>query len=175
MLGESLTNCQSIRMDAFPWRWSSVERRRLVPRACMNPATSASPASPPESRATTRIDDQPVAATHVFGSPHHGAELCFRGVVRGTEAGAAIRAIRYTAYLPMARAKLQELAEGLAAEHPNAFIHVHHRLGDVAAGEASLLLAVATPHSAESIALVQELLRRLKAEVPVWKLPLPPL
>jgi len=139
----------------------------------MTPTDSAPPVSPPDTRVTTRVDDQPVAATHVFGSPHHGAELCFRGVVRGSEAGEAIRAIRYTAYLPMARAKLQELAEGQAAEHPNAFIHVHHRLGEVAAGEASLLLAVATPHSAESLALVQELLRRLKAEVPVWKLPLP--
>ena len=126
-----------------------------------------------QSRVTTRIDDHPVAASHTFGSPRHGAELCFRGVVRGTEAGQPIRAIRYTAYLPMARASLQSLADAAAADHPDALLSIHHRLGDVAAGEASLLLAVAAPHSAEALALLEKLLRRLKAEVPIWKQPLP--
>lgn len=131
------------------------------------------PAPPAPPRVTTRVDDQPVAASHTFGSPRHGAELCFRGVVRGLEAGQPIRAIRYTAYLPMARASLQALADAAAADHPHALITIHHRLGDVAAGEASLLLAVATPHSAEALALLETLLRRLKAEVPIWKQPLP--
>lgn len=138
----------------------------------MTPHSSTVLSDPLQVRVSTRVDDQPVADTHEFRSPRHGAELCFRGVVRGHEAGAPIRAIRYTAYVPMARATLQELAECLAAAHPNALIHIHHTLGDVVAGEASLLLAVATPHSAESLALVQALLRRLKAEVPIWKEPL---
>lgn len=138
----------------------------------MTPSPTAT-APPVSSRITTRIDDHPVAATHTFGSPRHGAELCFRGVVRGHEAGQPIRAIRYTAYLPMARASLQALAETSAAGHPDALVCIHHRLGDVAAGEASLLLAVATPHSAEAMALLEKLLRRLKAEVPIWKQPLP--
>lgn len=138
--------------------------------------TASNPPSEPAApgrRVTTRIDDNPVADAHIFGSPGHGAELCFRGVVRGTEAGEPIRALRYTAYLPMARATMQALAENLAAAHPDALIHIHHTLGEVAAGKASLLLAVATPHSAESLDLLQNLLRRLKAEVPIWKLPLP--
>lgn len=137
------------------------------------PADLSVPEVPADRPVTTRIDDDPVADHHVFGSPRHGAELCFRGVVRGTEAGQPIRAIRYTAYLPMARATLQALADDLAAAHPNALIHIHHTLGEVAAGQASLLLAVATPHSAESLQLLEHLLRRLKAEVPIWKLPLP--
>jgi molybdopterin synthase catalytic subunit len=128
------------------------------------------PASP---RITTRIDDQPVAAAHPFASPRHGAELCFHGVVRGLEDSRPIRAIRYTAYLPMARASLQALAETTAADHPDALIAIHHRLGDVAAGEASLLIAVATPHSAESMSLLEKLLRRIKSDVPIWKEPLP--
>jgi molybdopterin synthase catalytic subunit len=131
------------------------------------------PLAPPTTRVTTRVDDLPVPPAHTFDSPLHGAELCFRGVVRGLEAGQPIRGIRYTAYLPMARATLQALAEAAAADHPSALIHIHHRIGDVDAGEASLLLAVATPHSAEALALLESLLRRLKAEVPIWKQPLP--
>jgi molybdopterin synthase catalytic subunit len=73
----------------------------------------------------------------------------------------------------MARATLQTLADAAAADHPSALIHIHHRIGDVDAGEASLLLAVATPHSAEALALLESLLRRLKSEVPIWKQSLP--
>lgn len=131
------------------------------------------PDSPHGPRVTTRIDDQPVAAAHSFASPRHGAELCFHGVVRGHENGRPIRAIRYTAYLPMARASLHTLAHTTATDHPDALISIHHRLGDVPAGEASLLIAVATPHSAESMTLLEILLRRLKTEVPIWKEPLP--
>jgi len=125
----------------------------------------------PPARVTTRIDDQPVADSLVFGSVRHGAELAFRGVVRGQEAGQAIRALRYSAYLPMARATLRALAESESAAHPDALIHIHHRIGEVPAGETSLLLAVATPHSPEAAELVQTLLRRLKSEIPIWKEP----
>jgi len=139
----------------------------------MTPATLAEPPSPARPRVTTRVDDQPVAATHTFGSPRHGAELCFRGVVRGTEAGRPIRGIRYTAYLPMAQATLRAMADEVAAEHPEALVHIHHTVGEVGAGQASVLIAVATPHSAEAFAVSLELLRRLKAEAPIWKEPLP--
>ena len=131
----------------------------------MTPATTAS-------RVTTRIDDQPVSESLVFGSARHGAELAFRGVVRGQEAGRPIRALRYSAYLPTARATLQAIAESEAATRPDAIVHIHHRIGDVPAGETSLLLAVATPHSADGLALLESLLRRLKSEVPIWKEPL---
>ena len=73
----------------------------------------------------------------------------------------------------MAQATLGSLAAAAAEEHPNSLIFIHHTLGEVAAGEASLVLAVATPHSAESLTLLEKLLRRLKSEVPIWKQPMP--
>jgi molybdopterin synthase catalytic subunit len=140
----------------------------------MNPPPANSlPPTPATPRVTTSVESHPVPAAHRFNSPHHGAELCFRGVVRGTEAGQPIRGIRYSAYLPMAQATLASLAAAVAEEHPNSLIFIHHTLGEVAAGEASLLLAVATPHSAESLTLLEKLLRRLKSEVPIWKQPMP--
>lgn len=123
-------------------------------------------------RVSTRVDSTPLATSHSFHSPDHGAELCFTGVVRGMEQGSPIRGISYTAYLPMAQARLRALAEETAADHPQALIYIHHTLGEVAAGEASILLAVATPHSAEAFAVSQTLLRRLKLEVPIWKKPM---
>lgn len=123
-------------------------------------------------RVSTRVDSTPLATSHSFHSPHHGAELCFTGVVRGLEQGSPIHGICYTAYLPMAQARLRALAEETAVDHPQALIYIHHTLGEVAAGQASILLAVATPHSAEAFAVSQTLLRRLKLEVPIWKEPI---
>ena len=133
------------------------------------PAVPAVPAATAAARVSTRVDSTPLATSHSFHSPHHGAELCFTGVVRGMEQGSPIRGICYTAYLPMAQARLRALAEETAADHPQALIYIHHTLGEVAAGQASILMAVATPHSAEAFAISQTLLRRLKMEVPIWK------
>lgn len=140
----------------------------------MNSGSTTAPLFVP--RVSTRVDPDRIPPSFTFASPRHGAEICFRGVVRAEEKGQPIAGIRYSAYLPMAQATLRSLAEDTAATHPDALIHIHHVIGDVAAGEASLLLAVATPHSAEAMALLKRLLQRLKAEVPIWKefLPSPP-
>ena len=122
-----------------------------------------------DDRVTTVLSDQPVPDRHVFHSPAHGAEIQFRGVVRGFEEGRAIEGIRYTAYEPMARAILHGIALELASTHPEALIFIHHVIGFVPTGAASVLVAVAMPHSAKAFALCQELLRRLKSEVPIWK------
>jgi molybdopterin synthase catalytic subunit len=59
-----------------------------------------------------------------------------------------------------------------ATNYPQALIYSHRTLGGVVAGQAPILLAVATPHSAETCAVSQKLLRRLKTEVPLWKEPI---
>lgn len=135
-------------------------------------AAAAATKTTAAARVSTRVDSTPLATSHSFHSPHHGAELCFTGVVRGLEQGSPIRGICYSAYLPMAQARLRALAEETAADHPQALIYIHHTLGEVAAGQASILMAVATPHSAEAFAVSQTLLRRLKMEVPIWKKPI---
>jgi molybdopterin synthase catalytic subunit len=120
-------------------------------------------------RVETVLSDQPVPDRHVFHSPTHGAEIQFRGVVRGWEEGRRLEGIRYSAYAPMATAKLRALATEAASTHPEALVFIHHVVGFVPAGEASVLLAIAMPHSAEAFALCAEMLRRLKTEVPIWK------
>jgi molybdopterin synthase catalytic subunit len=117
------------------------------------------------------LSDRAVPEAHVFGSPAHGAEVQFRGVVREREGGRKLAGIRYTAYEAMAEAKLREIAAAAAASRPDALVFIHHVLGYVAAGAPSVLIAVAMPHSAEALALCAEVLRRLKSEVPIWKEP----
>jgi molybdopterin synthase catalytic subunit len=116
------------------------------------------------------LTGEPVPASHRFGSPAHGAEVQFRGVVRAWENGRKLAGIRYTAYEPMAAAKLREIAAA-AADDPAALVFIHHVVGFVSAGEASVLIAVAMPHSAQALALCASVLHRLKSEVPIWKEP----
>ena len=52
---------------------------------------------------------------------------------------------------------------------PDHLALVHHKVGFVAAGEASILIRVQTAHSAEGFDLCREYLRRIKETVPIWK------
>lgn len=104
-----------------------------------------------------------------FGSGDWGAELRFLGIVRGTEGDQSIVGIHYSAYLPMARQVLEKIAQEMQQAHGPHPVQIHHRLGWVAVGEASLIITTAGRHSAETLARLQEYLHRIKTELPVWK------
>lgn len=101
----------------------------------------------------------------------HGADLRFHGVVRDREEGRPLAGIDYSHYESMSLNELQKIGDAMQEEHPGHLALVHHVVGYVPAGEASILIRVRTPHSAEAFALCQEYLRRIKATVPIWKRP----
>ncbi len=105
-------------------------------------------------------------------STEHGADLRFHGVVRDLEEGRALRAIHYTHYESMALGELERIGEAMWAVYPEHRALVHHVVGIVAAGEASILIRVQTKHSAAAFEICQEYLRRIKASVPIWKEPI---
>jgi molybdopterin synthase catalytic subunit len=98
-----------------------------------------------------------------------GAELRFLGLVRGTEQGQPIAGITYSAYLPMALQVLERIVAEMQSQHGPHPVRVHHRLGFVANGVASIIITTAGKHSAETFARLQEYLHRIKTEVPIWK------
>ena len=101
-------------------------------------------------------------------SPERGGVVLFSGVVRDTEGGAKIGAIGYEAYEPLAAKELARIVAAAEAAH-GAAVAVHHRLGPVAAGEASVLVAAAAAHRPEAFAACREVIDRLKETVPIWK------
>lgn len=105
-------------------------------------------------------------------STEHGADLRFHGVVRDLEDGRPLRAIRYTHYESMALRELERIGEAMRVEHPDHRALVHHVVGTVEAGEASILIRVQTKHSAAAFEICSEYLRRIKTTVPIWKEPL---
>jgi molybdopterin synthase catalytic subunit len=114
------------------------------------------------------ISEAPVVPAD-YGTGQWGAELRFLGIVRGTEQEAEIAGIHYTAYLPMAQQVLEKIVQEMQDQHGAHPIQVHHRLGWVPVGQASLIITTAGKHSAETFARLSQYLHRIKTELPVWK------
>ena len=100
-----------------------------------------------------------------------GAVVEFHGVVRGVEDGRPILGIDYECHEEMARRQLARIAEETAGKHGLRDLVVIHRIGRVAAGEASLYVRAEASHRREAFAAVSELIDRLKQDVPIWKEP----
>lgn len=99
----------------------------------------------------------------------HGADIRFHGVVRKFEDDREISAIRYSFYEGMALGELEKIGGRIGESHPDHLALVYHRIGEVPAGEASILIRVQTTHSAEAFEIAREYLRQIKATVPIWK------
>jgi len=106
-----------------------------------------------------------------FSSRETGACLEFSGIVRELENARKISGLLYEAYEPMARTMLEKIFHELAARHPCDAIIFIHRLDLVPVGESSLFIRICSRHRQAALALMAELIDRLKADVPVWKRP----
>ncbi len=104
-----------------------------------------------------------------FSSNEIGACLEFSGLVRELENGKKIPGLFYEAHEPMARTQLEKIFKEITARNPCEEILFIHRLGFVPVGEASLFIRISTEHRQASLALMAELIDRLKQDVPVWK------
>ena len=79
-----------------------------------------------------------------------------------------VAAIVYTAYEEMANEKMQLIREAIFEKYQLTCMHVHHSLGKIAAGEICLLVFTSAPHRKAAIAACEEMVERIKAELPVW-------
>ena len=118
------------------------------------------------------IDEAALTAQRVM-SYGMGAVVCFSGVVRGQESGAAIAAIDYEAFVPMAERQFQLLFDEMEKRWPVESVRLVHRLGVVRVNEPSLWVEVIAPHRGEAFAAAQWLIDEMKRVVPIWKKPVP--
>ncbi len=88
----------------------------------------------------------------------------FSGVTR------EVTQLDYEAYEEMAtRADRADRARVRQREHGLCAIAVEHRVGSVALGEPSVIVAVSAPHREEAFAGARDAIDRIKAEAPIWK------
>jgi molybdopterin synthase catalytic subunit len=98
-----------------------------------------------------------------------GAIATFLGVVRGENAGRTVRHLEYECYEPLAIRALRRIQDEAAEHWPTARIACHHRVGRLEIGEASVVIAVASPHRSDAFAACRYVIERVKQIVPIWK------
>lgn len=116
--------------------------------------------------------EEPVQPLALEGMPaQSGGECIFLGRTRADEHAEHGRLERlcYEAYRPMAERVLGDLAARAAAEYACLGVRIHHALGEVPVGKASVLVQVMCTHRGEAFAACRFLIDALKREAPIWK------
>jgi molybdopterin synthase catalytic subunit len=118
------------------------------------------------------VTEDPIDPARMLGgalTPADGAALLFWGVVRQENDGRAVSQLEYSAYAPMAEKEMLRIADEARERCGTGAIHVVHRVGRLEIGEASVAIAVASPHRAEAYEASRYVIEQLKQRVPVWK------
>jgi molybdopterin synthase catalytic subunit len=111
------------------------------------------------------------AAVEAVSHDEAGGIDVFLGTTRAEQSpeGGRLVGLDYEAYAEMALAQMNELARAARQRWPVLRLAMLHRVGRVAVGEPSVVIAVATPHRAEAFEACRWLIDALKARVPIWK------
>jgi molybdopterin synthase catalytic subunit len=100
-----------------------------------------------------------------------GAMVDFWGIVRALEEGKEISGIDYEAHREMAEHQMRGIAEIAASKFGLAKVVIHHRVGFVPAGEASVVVRVESARRVAAFDANQWIMDELKRTVPIWKNP----
>ncbi|KAG9074519.1 Molybdopterin synthase catalytic subunit [Ceratobasidium sp. 370] len=118
-----------------------------------------------------------------------GALALFVGTTRDNFNGKKVVRLEYEAYSKLAIKSLSKIANDARKLEipPHEFgptsttpasttsaasltrIAIHHRLGSVPVGEASIVIAVTSPHRREAFYVCEWILEQVKSHTPVWK------
>jgi len=98
-----------------------------------------------------------------------GAITPFLGLVRDHNQGRRVEFLEYEAYEPLAIRALNRIVDEARQAWPDTRVGVHHRVGRLEIGEASIIIVAASPHRASAFAACRYTIERVKQIVPIWK------
>ncbi|XP_037547757.1 molybdopterin synthase catalytic subunit isoform X1 [Nematolebias whitei] len=100
-----------------------------------------------------------------------GAISVFIGTTREDQVdGRKVIGLEYEAYESMVQSEFSKLCEDIRTRWPSVTcVCVHHRLGWVKVGEASIVVAISSPHRHDGQLAIQHCVSQLKATIPIWK------
>ena len=98
-----------------------------------------------------------------------GAVTTFLGLVRDHNLGRKVLRLEYEAYEPLALRGLDRIVDEATGQWPTVRLAIHHRIGRMDIGEASVVIAAASPHRADAFAASRYAIERIKQIVPIWK------
>jgi MoaE-MoaD fusion protein len=127
---------------------------------------------PPVSGGAFRLSKAPLdleAVVREVETEDAGAIATFVGTTRRHSRGRTVIHLDYEAYEEMAEQVLAQIADDLKRRHDLCRVAIHHRIGRVGIGDASVVIAVSAPHRHAALAACKEAIDRLKETVPLWK------
>lgn len=117
------------------------------------------------------LTDRPLDQDEVMRSvadPRAGGVVGFTGLVRDHDGGRSVVSLSYSAH-PSAEAELRRVAESIAQIPEVIAVSAVHRVGDLAIGDAAVVVAVSCAHRGDAFAACKRLIDDLKEQVPIWK------
>lgn len=123
-------------------------------------------------RLLIRITTEPIGADEAagfVGDPSAGGTCVFVGTVRDHSAAGSVTGLTYEAWEERAAKRLEEIGGEMLEKWPVRKVALLHRTGDLAIGEASVVVACSAPHRAEAFDACRYGIERLKEDVPIWK------
>jgi MoaE-MoaD fusion protein len=127
---------------------------------------------PPVSGGAFVLTEHPLSLEGAVGEVSDesaGAVATFTGTVRRESRGRRVLHLEYEAYAEMAESVMSGLSTVLKARYDLHEIAIHHRVGRVDVGEASVVIAISAPHRADALAACKDAIDALKETVPLWK------
>jgi len=119
-----------------------------------------------------RVTSDPLdvkAVSAIVSSADCGATATFVGLVRNENNGRRVLWLEYEAYEPLAVKAFARIDEEAGERWPSIALAIHHRIGRLEIGEASVIIAAASPHRAEAFAACRYAIERIKQIAPIWK------
>src|SRR5881394_853388 len=127
---------------------------------------------PPVSGGAFAVKTEPLSLEAVVdevSDESAGAIATFLGTVRRESRGRRVLHLEYEAYAEMAEDVMAQLAAELEQRYDVWAVAIHHRVGRVEIGEASVIIAVSAPHRQDALAACKDAIDTLKQTVPLWK------
>lgn len=101
--------------------------------------------------------------------PECGGIGIFIGSVRDHHQGKSVRALKYTAYAPLAEKMIKQIEQEIQRKYSVSYVRVVHRVGTLDIGDFAIIAISYAKHRREAFQACEEAVERVKHEVPVWK------
>ena len=119
-----------------------------------------------------RLSNEPLSvedALAFIADPGAGGTCVFVGTVRDRSDAGDVTGLHYEAWSDLATERLRGIAAEMLEGWPLRRVAILHRTGDLAVGDASVVVACSAPHRAEAFEACRHGIERLKEDVPIWK------
>ena len=101
--------------------------------------------------------------------PAHGAIDTFIGTVRNMHEGKSVTGITYDVHEVLAEKTFHEICEEAQGLWPDTRYYIAHYQGVLDVRGISIIIAVSSPHRAESFEACRYVIEEIKKRAPVWK------